>query len=113
MDVTDDAEFSIAMNGARDANLVNIYCHEGGDCGHLGVECPDNNLNDSCRTHCDDDSTTECRDTQLYSTNGYCKDVTSLCIGMLNQCLIDSSKIYFRYNQITNLSLIVAAVPEG
>ena len=47
----------------------------GGECNNIMIECPENNLNNSCKTYCDDDPTTDCKGIQLHSTNAYCKDV--------------------------------------
>ena len=44
---------------ARDANSVNIDCHDGGNCQGIMIECPENNLNNSCKIHCDDHPTTQ------------------------------------------------------
>ena len=45
-----------------------------GDCDNIMVECPENNLNNSCKIYCDADLETYCKSITVYSTNGYCKD---------------------------------------
>ena len=65
------------------------------------IECTENNLNNSCKIYCDGNPTTVCGVIETYSTNGYCKDVALLCY-LGNDCLIDSSKIYYGYDEITN-----------
>ena len=92
VEVTDTNSFSFSKIYARDANSVNIYCHQGADCNNIMIECPENNLNTSCKIYCDGDSNTNCRNIQLNSTNDYCKDVALLCMG--NDCLIGEPKIY-------------------
>ena len=80
--------------------MLQMHFYEGGQCDEIVVECPEKNLNNSCKVFCDDDPTTNCRGMQLYSTNGYCKDVALLSMG--RECLVSSSKIYYGYNQVTN-----------
>ena len=100
VEVTDNNGFNAGQIYARDANSVNIYCHEGGDCYNILVECPEDNQNNTCRIFCDDDSTTDCRNMNIYTTNGYCRDTTVFCLG--NDCLITGDKIYCGYDQTVN-----------
>ena len=64
---------------AKDASSVHIYCHDGGNCNNVMIECPENNTNpnNSCTIYCDDDPETNCTSMQVYTTNGYCKDVAA------------------------------------
>ena len=109
VEVTDYMGFRHNTVYARDANLVNIYCH-GGVCYNLTLYCPENNLNNTCRIYCDDDPNTQCRFIKMYSTNGYCKDAALLCVG--NACDIEESKIYCGYDQTTNYCDFARAQPS-
>ena len=37
----------------------------------------------SCKIYCDYEPATDCRDNEICSTNGYCKDVALLSSGMI------------------------------
>ena len=62
---------------AKQANSVNIYCHNSGDCTSLMVECPENNGNNSCKIYCD--ALSDCSNMKIYTTSGYCQDTAVLC----------------------------------
>ncbi len=69
------------------------------------VECPENNQNNTCKIWCDNVGATDCRSMQIWTTNGYCKDVAVLCVGA--DCLLGTSagnaaKIYCGYQQTTD-----------
>ena len=102
VEVTGTNGFQSSNIYARDANSVNVYCHQGGDCEKSTIECPENHLNssNSCFVFCDGDPTTNCGLIQMYTVSGYCKDAALLCTN--NNCVLDSAKIYCGYDQITN-----------
>lgn len=61
----------------RNCNEISIRCFNYGDCGTVKVYCPENNQQDTCEVHCDGNS--ECKDINLYTTNGYCSDARFYC----------------------------------
>ena len=98
VEVTDNHGFENSAIYGKDANSVNVYCHDGGDCNDIFIECPDNNLIHSCRIHCDDSLGTRCTNMKIFSNKGYCTDVAVLCHG--SNCLFgNSTNIYCGYGQ--------------
>ena len=105
VEVTDHGGFREGSIYARDANSVFVYCHEGGDCDGVTIECPENNQNKHCKIYCDDDPDTDCHSMEVYTTNGYCNDVVLLCIGTdcaFGNGLVEGPKIYCGYDQDDN-----------
>ena len=83
VEVTENTGFQGAKIYAKYAKSVNIYCHEGGDCDAITVECPVDNANNACKIWCDKSATT-CHNMKIFTTNGYCVDAAILCDG--NDC---------------------------
>ena len=105
VDVTDQNGFKNSVIYARKARSVSVYCREGGDCQGLQVECPEENDANLCRIYCDSDDTTSCTSMQMWTTNGYCRDVAVICSE--SGChKLDNTQIYCGYNQTTDYCIL-------
>ena len=56
-----------------------MYCHLGGDCHFIMVECPEENGYNTYRVFYDDESTIDCIDMVMYTSNGYYTDAAVIC----------------------------------